>query len=835
VNRLNIQSGKLAADDPYIDFYGFKNFASLRGNALDGTQADLAGATLPNDLEAIQRMKLKSTNLDKALQTAQGRASFASNPALNALARLEEAARGVANKSFVSTVFDTMGTLKKQLRAQARDVMTALKTETDPAKITALQAQLKAITSHEGYNTSVQTYTGVPRDGFDNVATGEHTDQLPTKPNTLVMNDGRNHYVLTFPEGSEVYHSLKAVNTNYDVRDFPMIKNVIEGVEHVVSAAVKPLGLGEQSHLISRSTSFLAQVHTIVNPVWEISKLMARLLIEKPFMVTLQHASGPVDGALMLAHVYGNIFGGLFHAGTGDWAVKMLAHDRVGLRNAAAKNPDSMAGWMVRMNEAGGGTAFTQELTMHETRNALAQAGRQNRQFIALKGARAYLHFTQGLADIAENMPSVGIFRYLVKSGMDDATAGAYTKMAFDLQQRGTAGRAINGYHAFFRIAATATDNLMRAFRHPLGLHEVQVMGRTVKTSVDWAKLAKFSVPIAGYAFAKYMLDREMMGEDEDGKSRMAKIAQTNPFDLVQNSFIANGTDKPFVYPMGLGAAQMLTAPGTLMAAVTHGDMTMKQAIDAYGETLMRNIPLVEGEPTPQNAGLLAHLFAIGLGATTPTAAEPIRSLLSNTNSFGQPIHTYHPNDQLYAADQGKANTPEMWKVMAQEIQQHTGADFYPETLKFMSENYMGSMPTDLLRATIGQTTREAQGLPNNALQSIGRMQYQGLEYYDSTRMYQVQDELNETRQQLHSIQLQAGAKGTPQYDAAGQQWLSSNPDAQKKLVALNQLTAAQKTYQAGLKALVNSKDGPERKQYVRKQLDSALRTATDAAEKATQ
>jgi hypothetical protein len=552
-------------------------------------------------------------------------------------------------------------------------------------------------------------------------------------------------------------------------------------------------------------------------------------------MYSLQNSKGPVDFVGHMASAYANTFGGIFHAGTGDWALKMILHDRDGLRALAKANPDSMAGWMARMNDAGASTAFTQELTMHESKNALVRAVRQGKQNPLIRGGRAVLHYEQGIADIAENLPSIGIFRSLVKSGLSDRDAAALTKQAFDLQQRGTAGRALNSYHSFFRIGATATDNLMRAFRHPEGLRAVNVMGRTVHTSVDWGKLGMLGGSIAGYSFLRYFLDRAMLGEDKDGKNRMAKIMSVNPVDAVQHGFIPNGTDKPYMYPSGLGAMQMLTAPGTLLAAVTAGDISLKEAASAYGETLMRNIPLVEGPGTEQNAGLLAHLFGIGMGATMPTVAEPGLNLRENTNSFGMPIHTAYPNDQLFAADQGKRNTPEMWKEIAQGLQQHTGADFYPETLQFMAQSYMGTMPTDLMRATLGQVSREAQGLPNNALSSLGRLQYQGSEYYDSNRLYKTADDLNQTRQQLHSIQLQAGAKGTPAYDNAGQQWLASNPDAQKKLVALNQLTAAQKTYQAGLKALAASKDGPERKQYVRKQLDSALRTATDAAAKAIQ
>jgi hypothetical protein len=96
--------------------------------------------------------------------------------------------------------------------------------------------------------------------------------------------------------------------------------------------------------------------------------------------------------------------------------------------------------------------------------------------------------------------------------------------------------------------------------------------------------------------------------------------------------------------------------------------------------------------------------------------------------------------------------------------------------------------------------------------------------------MYKTLNELSEVRKQLNHVQLSAGPAGSAEFSNAGQAWLSQNPDAQRQLQALADLTKAQKTYNRALKELMASKDGPDRKQYVRKQLDSALRVAVDKA-----
>jgi len=827
--RLNHASGRVATDDPYIEANGFPHYVPLRGHALDGTSMDEAAPT--DDFGSIRRPWLNSGNIAKEMKTVKGRATWAQNSALSLLSRMQEAARGVADGRFTKTLLDTVTAHGEALQTKAETLEKALGAETNEARKAALAKQLQEVKASEFSNTTVRSFTGTPRDGYDDIATGQHYDEMPKVPNSVVHHEGREHYLIQFPENSDTYRGLQAINTNYDPREFPMIGNVLGFVEHQVHKVTRPLKLGEPTHLIGKSTAFIARTNTVFNPVFTVGKLLLRLLQEKGVMFSIQNAKGPIDSGVMLAKVYANYLGGVFHKGTGEALVLMLKHDNAGLRALGAKDPDSFAGLMMRMNEAGASTEFNQEITMHEQRNVLVMAALRKQQNLLFRGVRAGSNALSGLADIAENIPSVGIFRYLTQKGMSDREAAARVKGSFDLQQRGTAGKAINGVHAFYRIGATAGDNYLRAFRHPLGLHTEMVMGRPVQTSVDWAKLAKFGSAWAGVAFASYLLQAETLGNDDQGKSRMSKIMSMDPTAAVEHTFIGNGTDSPFSYPTGLGATQFLTAPGTLMAAVARKDITIEQAADAYGHILMRNIPLAEGNPVPKDAGLLAHLFAIGMGAVTPTAAQPGVGLEKNLNSFGEPIHTTHDNPALFAADQGKTNTPEMWKEIAQSLREHTGEDFYPETLQFLSENYMGSVPTDLLRSTLGQTSRAAVGLPNNTLESVLKLT-QDTSYYDSSHVYQVSKELNESLQQLDSIRLAAGPKGSPAYEEAGQQWLSSNPDAQKKLVALNQLTAAQKTYQAGLKALVNSKDGLERKQYNRKKLDSALRTATDAAEK---
>jgi hypothetical protein len=797
-----VQSGKVAADDPWRRARNWKWYVPEKGGALDGMTQSEAVNVSSNELTGITRPRRYITNTSQ-LKTAEGRSTWASNPVLRLIVDMGNSSGYAADHNFTEQLLTTASSARKALRKLAAATTDA--------------AQKAKIMANEYHNVVIHTFEGTPRQGYTDVKTGQHYDSLPPLKNSVIHNDGRTHYIIEYPENSRTYRGLEAMNTAYDVRDYPMFKAAIEAVEAGIHAAItKPLGLQKQTHLITRSTQFIGKANTIINPIWTGMVLLPRTLMEKPLMLAIKNGDGVVDGMKLAASAYNEILRGTL--GGGKEFGMLASHDLAGMHALGTANPESFAGYWKRMNDAGGGTAFTQGFTMDENKNALVQAIRSKNANVLVKGGKTYMKYAAGWADALENVSSVGIFKSLVKAGMSDAEAAAKTKDLLNFQQTGTAGKALNGFHAYFRVIASVNDTMYRAFQHTDG------------RGVDWGKVAKWSAVLGGYAAAKYAFDRGVMGNDENGVSNLKKAGSLDPYTLIQKSFIPTGnTDHPYALPVGLGFPQLLTAPGTLAAAVAYGDISLSDATTALRETLQRNVSIVDPVGTSKTADTPTQLFSYALGALQPTAMAPATALYMNTNNFGTPIHTGYAKDDKFHADQGKRATPQVWKDLAQSLQEHTGIDFYPETLPFVAQNYGGSAINDIVRLAVGQGNRTDQGLPDNTASVISRLRVNNADYYDSERMYNVLSELNVTRQQVSAIKARNGDKGVE----VSQQWIRDNPDAQARLTAYNQLNSAQKTYQQGIKDLAASKDGPDRKQYVRKALDSALRQATDKAQKA--
>lgn len=815
--QRNIESGKVAADDPMVKFYGWKWYVPLKGAAMDGVEGPESATLLPNELAAITRQGRGYITNRVQLEKAEGRQTWASNPLLRAIVDSGNASQASADHNFTAVALQSANDTRRWARQQALHAATP--------------AEREKFANSEYANTQVHTYTGTPATGYTEVRTGRHTQALPQMANSLVHNDGRTHYIIQYPETSEVYHGLKSINTNFDPREFPILKQTIDGVEEAIhQVTTKPLGLQKQTKLITRSSQWLGQAQTIFNPVWTAMVQLPRTLMEKPLMLAIKEGSGVIDGSKLAAKAYADILGNTLTSGPG---VKlMMSHDYNALRALGTAQPESFAGYWKRMNDAGGGTLFSQAYSLAEQNNPLVRGIRESESGIVRKGLRGYKNIAMGWSDALENISSVGIFKSLVKSGMSDAEAAAKTKDLLNFQQTGTAGKALNGYHAYFRITMTVNDTMLRAFQHPEGRRAVQFMGRTFNTSIDWAKVAKWTAVMAGYAAMKYAFDRGIAGQDENGVSNLKKAIGNDPYTAVQKSFLpVPGTDHPYALPVGLGFPQLLTAPGTLAAAIAFGDVSPKDAANAYQEALQRNVSIVDPVGTSENADAVHRFYAYALGALQPTAMQSSTDLFMNRNSFGQPIHTDQPNPNEFAADQGRLHTADFWKETAQQIQQHTGVDMFPETVQYVAQSWGGAPINDVIRMALGQGVREKQGLPDNSLAATSRLRVDNADYYYSGQMYKTLDALNETQEQLNHVKLSAGPKGSEQADAAGEEWLSQNPNAARQLQALNALNAAKKDYNTAIADLTKSNASPERKQYQRKLLDSQLRQAVDKAQ----
>jgi hypothetical protein len=815
--QRNIESGKVAADDPMVKFYGWKWYVPLKGAAMDGIEGPESATLLPNELAAITRQGRGYITNRVQLEKAEGRQTWASNPLLRAIVDSGNASQASADHNFTAVALQSANDTRRWARQQALHAATP--------------AEREKFANSEYANTQVHTYTGTPATGYTEVRTGRHTQALPQMANSLVHNDGRTHYIIQYPETSEVYHGLKSINTNFDPREFPILKQTIDGVEEAIhQVTTKPLGLQKQTKLITRSSQWLGQAQTIFNPVWTAMVQLPRTLMEKPLMLAIKEGSGVIDGSKLAAKAYADILGNTLTSGPG---VKlMMSHDYNALRALGAAQPESFAGYWKRMNDAGGGTLFSQAYSLAEQNNPLVRSIRESESGIVRKGLRGYKNIAMGWSDALENISSVGIFKSLVKSGMSDAEAAAKTKDLLNFQQTGTAGKALNGYHAYFRITMTVNDTMLRAFQHPEGRRAVQFMGRTFNTSIDWAKVAKWTAVMAGYAAMKYAFDRGIAGQDENGVSNLKKAIGNDPYTAVQKSFLpVPGTDHPYALPVGLGFPQLLTAPGTLAAAIAFGDVSPKDAANAYQEALQRNVSIVDPVGTSENADAVHRFYAYALGALQPTAMQSSTDLFMNRNSFGQPIHTDQPNPNEFAADQGRLHTADFWKETAQQIQQHTGVDMFPETVQYVAQSWGGAPINDVIRMALGQGVREKQGLPDNSLAATSRLRVDNADYYYSGQMYKTLDALNETQEQLNHVKLSAGPKGSEQADAAGEEWLSQNPNAARQLQALNALNTAKKDYNTAIADLTKSNASPERKQYQRKLLDSQLRQAVDKAQ----
>jgi hypothetical protein len=829
-HQRRIESGKVSADDRMARARDYKwstpqKGAEWRGLAIE----DDAPKPQLNDLTSLRfgddKKLFKPQIIDQSrLKTAAGRATWAGNTLTRAITDLGNAGTDAANKGFLSTLHDGIDSAKAQTEKK-------LLTETDPR----VRAQLQ---NHESNRVSVHTFDGTAYEGFDDVATGKHYDTLPPIKNSVVHYDGRQAYILEFPKDSKVMHALQAMGTDVDMRDMPFFRSAIEGSEAVINAPIRALNkipgvnIPKQTRLISRSTRGLSQLWTIFRPTWNVTKLLPRVIWEKSLTHAIKDSDGILDGMRMFSSSVYHIISGTFTPATGRALRMLMAGDHQSVYQLGKDNPGSWAHSYLRLSEEGGSSIFAEALPSTEENNAIVTAAKRANQNVLIKGAHNYARYARGMADMIESISSVGAYRSMLAGGMDEATAAVKTKQLMNFQKKGMATNMLSGMHGFYRVTMSFNDTMVQSFEHPLGRHEQNILGYKFTSGIDYHRLAAAVATVGAYGGLKYTFDRALMGKDEDGTSNMRKVIAQNPLVIVQNSFVPNPgqPDHPFLVATGLGFPQLLQAPGQIIAALAHGDITSKQGAEMMAETFQRNASILEPAGTPHDADMSTKAFAYALQALMPTIGQQAYPLFANVNSMGNTIHTAHPQADAFAADQGKANTPQVWKDTAQHLQGLTGVDYYPETLQYLAHNFGGPL-ADLLRVSVGSDAKQAQGVETGGVARTLGVLATGADYYDSTRMYDTRDELEQTQQQLNAVEARSGHP-PKSFEAkqAGQDWLAGNPKAQQRLDALKALEQAQKAYQTQIKAIQASNYSPEGRRLQRKQADSALRRATDEA-----
>jgi hypothetical protein len=392
---------------------------------------------------------------------------------------------------------------------------------------------------------------------------------------------------------------------------------------------------------------------------------------------------------------------------------------------------------------------------------------------------------------------------------MTERQAAVKVKDYLNYDQAGTHGRQINAFLQFFKVGMTGADAMRRSFMLPNGKFDIK-------------KFGAYAVFFALIGAAKYKLDDELLGEDEDGKRRLHKIRLDT---LTQKALIPTG-DKIWGFNIGLGLPQMLLAPGMIFAAVNSGHATATEGERAMYELIARNAP-VRPSGLPADWGWQDMAVAWSTGSLVPAPVAGIVATAANKDAFGRPVHTQYVDTNKFKSEQGRIGTPDIWSNMARELNDMGIADMYPEDIRYLVRTYGGSPVAMLMKATVDADAETNMG--GGEVEVIGRVT--GAEvidekFYLRNETYDTLGKLSVAKRRLDAVKKKADRQGTDPATAE-RQFLAATPAVGAQLNAHKSLDKAITDYNTRIREIKKNKlSGAAWQEAERKKADSKLREA---------
>lgn len=681
-------------------------------------------------------------------------------------------------KSFADTPFARLFTdvLRAGQRQGMKEKMNALKElATDPK-------------TRKDLGITVTHYNGTPYTGFTN-ANGDHYDTIPLgrteqqRLQRIVIHEGNDHLVLKFPADSQMLRGLLAE-------------------QNIAKPGAVLGGIGAV-------TNTLARGYTTIFPPWMIVPFMRDLNY-----VPLQLAVNKFDNPLHAIPFWGRYAVNVAkEMGAARRFYAEMKNDQGAVRRMAAANPNSEAGWAHRYFAEGGHNAYTSGFdagSMNTLMGTLRGMPRDAKGILNVpaQGARAALEYTGRFADYLTQIPRIAAFRTGVEMGWGEKEAATQALRVLDYSESGVQGRRINAWLAFSRIGLTGVDAMRRAFTKPTG-------------GFDYPKMAKWLAMFTALGAMKHMASTALLGQDDDGKDRMAKMEP----ETIGSGFLFPVGNDVVNWQVGLGMPQLLMAPGALSAAIAMGHMSAEDAAKAYYKIATRNLAFEPGGVKGNSPGAFAASLVTGL---VPTVARPLVDIGENNTNFGYPIHPEAKEGQ-YNSDVHNKNTPQEFVDMARSLREWTNGaiDFYPDELEYLTKNYGGQLATHLINAVADTHTSGTSDTPMSSMPGIVHDE----DFYQSRQLYDTMDNLSEAAKKYTATLDYAKENGATDEQAKAQAsaMLRQNPDLAKQLQLYDQLKSARSARAEAMKKLGENKFMSDTgRQLQQKQIDSKLRQTLD-------
>ena len=302
----------------------------------------------------------------------------------------------------------------------------------------------------------------------------------------------------------------------------------------------------------------------------------------------------------------------------------------------------------------------------------LTATGVKSGYYETKEGFNKLLKAVDGINDFVDLVPRVAAYRALTEAGLTPEQAAPIAlRSTLDLTKMGRFGRIIDG---IFWWTTPSLTNLTRKV-----------------TSLDSSTYRKMLVAQLGIGFALGMLNvMNAPDSDGDGEDDYSQMPEWRKLAFLHVYYSPD--QKPLTLPIGFLFVFERYVGGKMAEVLAGKTSDAKASVDI----------LTAGQQV--GAAFLSSLSPVirSTEARTlaPTSVAPMYDLLINESFFKSPIYNEPFDESIAQASRAKPSTPDIYKKIAQGLQEMTGGygrvkgdiDVSPDQLKYFVDQYTGGL-----------------------------------------------------------------------------------------------------------------------------------------------
>ena len=643
-----------------IDFYGWKNYIPMKGKA----NTDSVSETVAKYLDPAGTSTRMSRDLKKLESSFEGSQADAEEPFTQIIVDASMAAARAGRINYTESIYNALTTTFEYIDKQGKK---------------------QSKTPMEG--SIVRTFTYEERYTNDPAI-----EQALQAKNTIV------HFL---EDGSLVVMSIKDDNLLGAIRNSYNEKNPLIDIANTI-------------------TGTIGQFHTRFNPKF------APLNFTRDAITDMWYVATDL-GMDDLGGFTQDLAEQVFNGGMRDtWKIISLYNrGKIDERDAYAKKRaaqgDTWAQDMVDYLEEGGMVAYQQALsnqTAFEKSQELVGATKYLRTkreitlfFDTYMGnfelaTRVAAYRTKKRNILAKKSPGNRDVPADIEKGAREEAA-AYAKRLSNFEEMGTAGRTMGGFYMFFRAssvgATRALETVGPAFRDFSDLEQqtpdyIKNSPENLKAyreSLAKKKEAAQTTMVTGLGFGMamfYMAAALSEGDGDENKTLGDDLARWTRYARFDISGITGNKNDVIQIPWGFGIGGIPAIGAQIAGLISSRENPPINIIGNIVNITLDSfapLPISRMDPT-ENAPMWFF------DSIVPSSVRPVFEYIVNKNAFGAPIYTQQARARYGTVNQGKDNTPEIYKDLALAVANATGGEFTidPNILYFFSNNYIDGFAT---------------------------------------------------------------------------------------------------------------------------------------------